>query len=138
MPICKGLGLDDIAFEELPVGSCIREAGAVRSCCDDLMYLLHYIMRLRRNGGLYKMLPHKGCRHIVGMYKVDIVKPVITKYIYYELISREIVSFLISTTQSVYCLDQPGLAAVIIYYPITYMAYRAYGKEHPYKWVSGI
>src|SRR5688572_32705682 len=55
------------------------------------------------------------------MYKIDIVKAVITQYINDKLVRRKIICKIKSSNNIMYCFDQARLAAVILYYTIANM-----------------
>jgi len=94
-----------------------------------LSYFFHQLLRRRVHTGFYQLFPNKGCSQEIGVHKVNIVIPVIAEYIYYQLISGEIMCLLVLCADMMHILYQPGFAAVIIYNAIADMSYRADGKK---------
>ncbi len=63
------------------------------------------------------------------MDQVNIIKPVIPQHIDHQFIGREIETMFVLLNERMYCFYQPGLAPVILHYPVADMPYRADGKN---------
>src|ERR1700722_13075867 len=91
---------------------------------------------LRENSGVWmNIILHESfyyiirC-HIIRMYKILIIKTVISQNIYNKFISRKIICPVKFTHQLMYHFNQPGLTAIVLNYSIADVAHRTYGKYY--------
>src|SRR5690554_1616262 len=70
------------------------------------------------------------------MHQIYIIKTVIAKNINHQFVSGEIITIRNMGTEMMHGLNEPGLAAIIFHYTISYMAHRADGKNELHPWTQ--